>query len=84
MGKIGILRCLQVLTVTHSGDNDAELDRVRKDHPGEECIVDWRVLARVAPTMATESDQLNLPLFSHFFRSLYHIVQPMLRNIPLF
>ena len=42
---------IEVLTVIHNGDNDAELARVRKDHPGEpECIVDRRVLGALAPT----------------------------------
>ena len=42
---------IEVLTVVHNGDNDAELTRVRKNHPGEpECIVDRRVLGALAPT----------------------------------
>jgi pyruvate dehydrogenase phosphatase len=42
---------IEVLTVTHNGDNDAELARVREAHPGElECIVDRRVLGALAPT----------------------------------
>ena len=42
---------IEVLTVIHNGDNDAELARVHKDHPGEpECIVDRRVLGALAPT----------------------------------
>ena len=42
---------IEVLTVIHNGDNDAELARVRKNHPGEpECIVDRRVLGALAPT----------------------------------
>ena len=42
---------IEVLTVIHNGDNDAELARVRKSHPGEpECIVDRRVLGALAPT----------------------------------
>ncbi|KAF8162798.1 phosphatase 2C-like domain-containing protein [Crassisporium funariophilum] len=42
---------IEVLTTTHNGDNDAELERVRKSHPDEpECIVDRRVLGALAPT----------------------------------
>lgn len=42
---------VQVLTTTHNGHNDAELDRVRSQHPGEpECIVERRVLGALAPT----------------------------------
>ncbi|KIM49636.1 hypothetical protein M413DRAFT_60043 [Hebeloma cylindrosporum] len=42
---------IEVLTTTHNGDNDAELERIRKRHPGEpECIVDRRVLGALAPT----------------------------------
>ena len=42
---------IEVLTVTHNGDNDAEVERVHKNHPGEpECVVDRRVLGALAPT----------------------------------
>ncbi|KAF9036833.1 phosphatase 2C-like domain-containing protein [Panaeolus papilionaceus] len=42
---------VEVLTTSHNGDNDAELERVRKEHPNEpECIVDRRVLGALAPT----------------------------------
>ncbi|KAF8898213.1 phosphatase 2C-like domain-containing protein [Gymnopilus junonius] len=42
---------IEVLTASHNGDNDAELDRVKQSHPGEpECIVDRRVLGALAPT----------------------------------
>ncbi|KAF8810039.1 protein serine/threonine phosphatase 2C [Phlegmacium glaucopus] len=42
---------IEVLTVTHNGDNDAEVARVHKSHPGEpECVVDRRVLGALAPT----------------------------------
>ncbi|PPQ82353.1 hypothetical protein CVT25_008314 [Psilocybe cyanescens] len=42
---------IEVLTTNHNGDNDTELDRVRKSHPGEpECIMDRRVLGALAPT----------------------------------
>ncbi|TFK34914.1 phosphatase 2C-like domain-containing protein [Crucibulum laeve] len=40
-----------LLTASHNGDNDAEVDRVRKAHPNEtECIIDRRVLGALAPT----------------------------------
>lgn len=45
---------IEVLTASHNGDNDEELERVRKAHPGEpECIVDRRVLGALAPTRCT-------------------------------
>ena len=45
---------IEVLTTDHNGDNDAELERIRKSHPGEpECIVDRRVLGALAPTRCT-------------------------------
>ncbi|KII89392.1 hypothetical protein PLICRDRAFT_91766 [Plicaturopsis crispa FD-325 SS-3] len=41
---------IQVLTKNHNGDNDAEVDRVRSEHPGEPgCVVDRRVLGAIAP-----------------------------------
>ncbi|KJA21094.1 hypothetical protein HYPSUDRAFT_141358 [Hypholoma sublateritium FD-334 SS-4] len=42
---------VEALTATHNGDNPAEIERVRKTHPGEpECVVDNRVLGAIAPT----------------------------------
>jgi len=42
---------VETLTTNHNGDNDAELERVQKEHPDEqECIVDRRVLGALAPT----------------------------------
>ncbi|KAJ3490331.1 hypothetical protein NLJ89_g11443 [Agrocybe chaxingu] len=42
---------IEALTTSHNGDNDAELERVRKSHPNEpECVVDRRVLGALAPT----------------------------------
>ncbi|KAF8061727.1 phosphatase 2C-like domain-containing protein [Lyophyllum atratum] len=38
------------LTTDHNGDNDAEVERVRRAHPGEpECVLDRRVLGALAP-----------------------------------
>lgn len=54
---------IEVLTVTHNGDNDAELSRVRENHPGEpECVVDRRVLGALAPTRCKRV----YSSFSHF------------------
>ena len=68
---------VEVLTVIHNGDNDAELERVRKNHPGEpECIVDRRVLGALAPTRCESSCffifgsfciDSNVCLFPHTF-----------------
>ena len=42
---------VDILSTSHNGDNDAELERVQKEHPNEpECIVDRRVLGALAPT----------------------------------
>ena len=41
---------VDVLTSEQNGDNDAEIARVREEHPGEaECVVDRRVLGALAP-----------------------------------
>lgn len=42
---------VEFLTTEHNGDNDAEIDRVYREHPGEpECVVNRRVLGALAPT----------------------------------
>ncbi|KAJ7778741.1 phosphatase 2C-like domain-containing protein [Mycena maculata] len=41
---------VEFLTAEHNGDNDAEITRVRREHPGEpECVVNRRVLGALAP-----------------------------------
>ncbi|KAJ7184502.1 phosphatase 2C-like domain-containing protein [Mycena filopes] len=41
---------VEFLTTEHNGDNDAEIDRVYREHPGEpECVVNRRVLGALAP-----------------------------------
>ncbi|KAJ7611692.1 phosphatase 2C-like domain-containing protein [Roridomyces roridus] len=41
---------VEFLTAEHNGDNDAEIARVRREHPGEpECVVNRRVLGALAP-----------------------------------
>ncbi|KAF8638793.1 hypothetical protein AX17_001852 [Amanita inopinata Kibby_2008] len=41
---------VELLTVNHNGDNDAEIERVQRLHPNEsECVVDRRVLGALAP-----------------------------------
>ncbi|KAJ6552557.1 phosphatase 2C-like domain-containing protein [Mycena sp. CBHHK59/15] len=41
---------VELLTEEHNGDNDAEIARVRREHPGEsECVVNRRVLGALAP-----------------------------------
>ncbi|EPQ50570.1 protein serine/threonine phosphatase 2C [Gloeophyllum trabeum ATCC 11539] len=40
----------ELLTEVHNGDNEKEVARVRREHPGEpECVVDGRVLGAIAP-----------------------------------
>ncbi|KAK0229067.1 phosphatase 2C-like domain-containing protein [Armillaria nabsnona] len=41
---------IKVLTTEHNGYNDAEIERVRQQHPNEpECVIDNRVLGALAP-----------------------------------
>lgn len=41
---------IEVLTTAQNGDNDAEIERVQREHPGEtECVQDRRVLGALAP-----------------------------------
>jgi len=67
---------VEVLTTSHNGDNDAELERVRESHPDEpECVVDRRVLGALAPTRCM-----------YFFPS-YHgarLTLPQLPPCPIF
>ncbi|KAJ7063674.1 phosphatase 2C-like domain-containing protein [Mycena amicta] len=42
---------VEFITAEHNGDNDAEIARVHREHPGEpECVVNRRVLGALAPT----------------------------------
>lgn len=42
---------VKFITAEHNGDNDAEIARVQREHPGEpECVVNRRVLGALAPT----------------------------------
>lgn len=41
---------MERLTTDQNGDNQDEVDRVRREHPGEpDCVVDYRVLGAIAP-----------------------------------
>jgi pyruvate dehydrogenase phosphatase len=41
---------VEFITTEHNGDNDAEIERVCREHPGEpECVVNRRVLGALAP-----------------------------------
>lgn len=41
---------VEVLTTNHNGANKCEVERVKREHPGEpECVVDGRVLGAIAP-----------------------------------
>ncbi|THH17995.1 hypothetical protein EW146_g2933 [Bondarzewia mesenterica] len=40
----------EILNDIHNGENDSEIERVMRDHPGEsECVLDGRVLGAIAP-----------------------------------
>lgn len=42
---------IDFLTNAHNGDNPAEVERIRAEHPGEdECVLNGRVLGTLAPT----------------------------------
>lgn len=41
---------IETLTNNQNGDNVDEVDRVRREHPGEpDCVLDQRVLGAIAP-----------------------------------
>jgi pyruvate dehydrogenase phosphatase len=41
---------IEPLTTNQNGDNEAEVERVRREHPGEpNCVLDQRVLGAIAP-----------------------------------
>lgn len=41
---------VKVLTTEHNGFNEAEIERVKAEHPGEpDCVIDRRVLGALAP-----------------------------------
>ncbi|ESK85253.1 mitochondrial type 2c protein phosphatase involved in regulation of pyruvate dehydrogenase activity [Moniliophthora roreri MCA 2997] len=53
---------INVLTTDHNGDNDAEVERVRQQHPDEpECVVDRRVLGALAPFRALGDTPFKQP-----------------------
>ncbi|KAL0575380.1 hypothetical protein V5O48_006593 [Marasmius crinis-equi] len=53
---------INVLTRDHNGDNDAEVERVRQQHPDEpECVVDRRVLGALAPFRALGDTPFKQP-----------------------
>jgi len=41
---------IESLTTNQNGDNELEVERVRREHPGEpDCVLDQRVLGAIAP-----------------------------------
>jgi pyruvate dehydrogenase phosphatase len=41
---------IETLTTNQNGDNEDEIERVRREHPGEpDCVLDQRVLGAIAP-----------------------------------
>jgi pyruvate dehydrogenase phosphatase len=41
---------IEHLTTIQNGDNDKEVERVQREHPGEsECVQDGRILGALAP-----------------------------------
>ncbi|KAF8498824.1 protein serine threonine phosphatase 2C [Gautieria morchelliformis] len=63
------------LSSNHNGDNDAEVKRVRDEHPGEnECILRDRVLGAIAVTRALGDYVFKLPAI--FTTSVFARAQP--------
>ncbi|KAG7086404.1 hypothetical protein E1B28_002359 [Marasmius oreades] len=53
---------VNVLTRDHNGDNDAEVERVRQEHPDEpDCVIDRRVLGALAPFRALGDTPFKQP-----------------------
>ncbi|EAU81984.2 hypothetical protein CC1G_09170 [Coprinopsis cinerea okayama7 len=71
---------VEVLTTMHNGDNDQEIERILKEHPGEEdsCIVDRRVLGALAPTRCLG----DIPFKQHpdFTRRILLNLYPFVQN----
>lgn len=54
----------EILTRVHNAENDQEVERVRREHPGEtECVLDGRVLGAIAP-FRCRSPLLSVHLFA--------------------
>ncbi|KAF9009558.1 phosphatase 2C-like domain-containing protein [Cyathus striatus] len=66
---------MDLLTHTHNGYNDTELERIKKAHPGEpECIVDRRVLGALAPTRCLGDIPFKQPV--EFTRRILYNLSP--------
>jgi pyruvate dehydrogenase phosphatase len=51
---------VEKLTTCHNGDNDLEVERVLRSHPGEpECVIDRRVLGALAPFRCSFESHCN-------------------------
>ncbi|KAL1757806.1 phosphatase 2C-like domain-containing protein [Schizophyllum commune] len=61
------------LTAEHNGYNDAELERIRREHPDEpDCVIDRRILGALAPTRCLGDVPFKQPpVFSR--RILYNL-----------
>ncbi|KAF8626287.1 hypothetical protein AX15_004958 [Amanita polypyramis BW_CC] len=71
---------VQVLTVNHNGDNDAEIDRVRRQHPNEpECVFDRRVLGALAPFRCLGDIPFKQP--PEFTRRVLYNLLPGFHNV---
>ncbi|KAH6919164.1 phosphatase 2C-like domain-containing protein [Coprinopsis sp. MPI-PUGE-AT-0042] len=71
---------VDVLTTMHNGDNDEEIARIMKEHPGEEesCIVDRRVLGALAPTRCLGDIPFKQP--TEFTRRILYNLYPFVHN----
>lgn len=72
----------EVLTRVHNGQNKREVERVRREHPGEsECIVDDRVLGAIAPFRCLGDTPFKQP--PEFTRRILYNLFPGNRDISL-
>lgn len=76
-GKNGSDWEIDVLTTSHNGDNDAEVERIQNAHPGEsECVIEGRVLGALAPTRCkVHYESCYVLLIRSHYRFRGHTVQ---------
>ncbi|KAI0061999.1 protein serine/threonine phosphatase 2C [Artomyces pyxidatus] len=77
----GRWRC-ELLTNNHNGDNDSEVRRVRREHPGEpECVLNGRVLGTIAPFRCIGDAPFKQP--PEFTRRVLYNLYPGIPNAAL-
>lgn len=70
---------MEHLTTDQNGDNQDEVDRVRREHPGEpDCVVDHRVLGAIAPFRCIGDTPFKQP--PEFTRRILYNLYPGFHN----